>query len=179
MKAQCRHQLNSTFNELCKYCLHLWGFAVNFWRTTYNLGNILGCSKIPIGWIWPKTGLAVTQSQYRKFIWGQEKASWNSYLPHYLEIPFRSPSYMYTLEEASTVVSFYTTSQMVLNFSCFSLCFLPHLPLPCPSPFDAPFSGPPIYTYLFCFLFLTRFIYSSYSLINTVVLWIVDWLSLT
>lgn len=63
--------------------------------------------------------------------------------PNCLEISFVLPSYAYMSLKASTAYSFRTTLQMALNFSCFSLCSLPHPLLPSSSLLEPPVPAPP------------------------------------
>lgn len=52
------------FNELRRYCLHQRSFAINVWRATKSLGNCMGCLQLPIGPLWPKIHLDVTNPWY-------------------------------------------------------------------------------------------------------------------
>lgn len=63
-------------------------------------------------------------------------------LPHSLAMSFRLPTYMYVFQKLCTVLGFYTTPQMPLNFSCLSLHPLPQPLLSLPSPLGHPTPSP-------------------------------------
>lgn len=65
--------------------------------------------------------------------------------------------YIHIYMEVYSVLSFHTTPQMALNFSCLSPYFLPCPPLLFSSPLDPPSSAPSsIHNYLLYFPFLRR-----------------------
>lgn len=108
----------------------VWGFL---WGFLYN--NSVICNKF----------LALEAS------FSEKKEPVGAPFPHYLAISFRSPSYMYIFSEASTLLVFHPTPQMVLCFSCPSPHLFSHSPILLPT---WSFYSFPLPLYIHNYLFL-------------------------
>jgi hypothetical protein len=80
---------------LYRHYLPQWGLAVSLWKETYSLGNFLGRLGIPMGPLWPKTQLNVTQFWYWKVHLVARDDQLGLCLSYYLVISLRLPSSVY------------------------------------------------------------------------------------
>lgn len=92
------------FSELCRCCLQKWAFTISALRATNSL-EIVEVLEDPTGLT---TLLHVTHSQNLRHLVIRDVHK-GLLFPHYLAIPFPSPSYMCAFQEASTVVGFHST----------------------------------------------------------------------
>lgn len=117
MKAPGGHQLDSVVSELYRCCLQQ--------RTVLSVGGeqprALGTAWSSHRTLWPTTQSNVTHSRSRKLRLAARDDRMPLFLPHWLAISSRSPSYMYVFWETPTVLGSHTTPQMALNFNCLFL----------------------------------------------------------
>lgn len=103
------------FNELYRHCLLQEGFIISFWRAANSLGDT-GLFEVSL---WHPLDNKSTRGHRASF--GGKDDELGLCLHHYETITFKFLSYMFIFKEASVIVTFHLTSQMILSFSCASL----------------------------------------------------------